>query len=164
MSSQNESQLSLFESELPPSAPTLLTIDLDESTQESESDQPIFMMDPRKQHALWKMEDHVQWMIWWTRKLCGGPYEKQFQTIPWSKPKRSASWSGFYQAIEIRSGAARAICRICWRVYSYPEGHKSGSSTSTLARHNSKCAPSQASQGRIDGAKGMIVSNTQPFQ
>lgn len=157
--SQNDSQQEAFDFKTPPSSmPTVLTIDLDDNTQESDlSVSPTeFSTDPGKQYALWKPEYSTQWQSWWTLKLQGGLYEGQFKRIPWAKPKRSSSWNPFYQAVEIKTGAARAICRNCWKVYSYPEGHNSGSSTSTLARHNSKCLLSK-NQRRIDNPT-LIVS------
>lgn len=160
------SQQSLFDfDELPPSsAPSLLTIDLVDDGEDLNDDSlPDFMKTPDKRCVIWEQARHPQWHSWWTRHLDGDRLT-QFARIQWAKPKRSASWNQFYQAMEIKTGAAKSVCRYCWKVYAYPERDSVGSSTSTLARHQARCMHSKSAskgQSQIDILGSVIVSSTE---
>jgi hypothetical protein len=138
-SSQLDSQdnVSLFESELILSTPLESTSD--------ETPEP-FTITPDKRHALWDEELDDIWQAWWERKFKGSKQYAQFKSVSWSKPKRAGIWKSFYQAVEIKNGLPKVICRYCSMVYTHPEVNKGGSkhkvggtSTSTLSRHITKC-------------------------
>ena len=67
------------------------------------------------------------------------------------RAKRSAVWEHFEQGPDIQNSSPKALCKMCWKVFAYPELWTSGSSTSTLQCHieHKKYGSSEDSQGLL---------------
>src|SRR5689334_11413788 len=51
--------------------------------------------------------------------------------------KSSKIWTGYYEAVNLKTNSAVVVCKKCSREYDHPRW-KSGSSTSTIQKHYNK--------------------------
>jgi hypothetical protein len=104
-----------------------------------------------KKYTLWRRDNVKHWNPWWHQVLNLSKTNNKFGYFSWTKAKRSTVWKYFEQSADIQNGSLKALCKVYWKVFAYPELRTGGSSISTLQHHtkHKKCNGLKTRQGLL---------------
>ena len=108
-------------------------------------------LSPNKRYALQRRDTVEYWNPWWRQVLNSSKTDDRFSYFSWTRAKKSVVWEYFKQGANIQNDSSKALCKICWKIFTHPKLWTSSSSTSTFRRHieYKKCDGSKDGQSLL---------------